>query len=253
MAELRVFTREELKTYDGKDGRPVYVAYKGRVYDVSASKMWKSGTHMRKHAAGQDLTAELAGAPHNEEVFDRVPLVGTLAAAPREAEAGGGPFEHLPRPLAALLESVPFLQRHPHPMTVHFPIVFMMTAPVFALLYLATGVEGFELASLYTLVAGVFFDVVAIVTGLLTWWINYLARPVRPIVIKLVTALVMLALSAAACAWRLSDPGVLSEASPSRAVYLAALILLFPLVSIVGWYGASLTFPLEKRRDARQG
>ena len=246
MADLRVFTREELRTFDGKDGRPVYVAYKGNVYDVSASKLWKTGTHMRKHTAGQDLTAELAAAPHNEEVFGRVPRVGTLeAAAPAPEEQ---PLAHLPRFLAAALERIPFLQRHPHPMTVHFPIVFMLATPAFALLYLATGVEGFELTSMYTLAAAAFFDVVAIATGLLTWWVNYLARPVRPVIIKIVTALLMLVVSVAAFAWRLADPRVLADPSPLRPLYVALLVSLVPLVSIVGWYGATLTFPLEKRR-----
>ncbi len=252
MAELRVFTREELKTYDGKEGRPVYVAYNGRVYDVSASKMWKTGTHMRRHAAGQDLTAELAGAPHKEEVFERVPQVGTLEAAP--AAPAEQPLAHLPRALAALFESVPFLQRHPHPMTVHFPIVFNLSSPAFALLYLTTGVEGFELASMYILAAAAFFDIVAIATGLLTWWVNYLARPLRPIVIKIVVGAVMFVVSLAAFAWRLADPDVLTEPAASRGVYLTLLLLLAPLVSIVGWYGASLTFPLEsQKRKASKG
>ncbi len=56
---LREFTREELRGYDGQDGKPVYVAYEGRVYDLSESKMWRTGTHMKKHAAGTDLTGEI--------------------------------------------------------------------------------------------------------------------------------------------------------------------------------------------------
>ncbi len=36
---MRKFTREELKKYDGKNGRPAYIAYKGKVYDVSDSHL----------------------------------------------------------------------------------------------------------------------------------------------------------------------------------------------------------------------
>ena len=48
----RVFTREELKQFEGKNGNPVYVAYKGEVYDVSESELWKDGLHWYEHTAG---------------------------------------------------------------------------------------------------------------------------------------------------------------------------------------------------------
>jgi putative copper export protein len=34
-------TLEELQHFDGKENRPAYFAYKGRVYDISPSKLWK--------------------------------------------------------------------------------------------------------------------------------------------------------------------------------------------------------------------
>ena len=72
------FTLEELKRYDGKDGRPAYIAYKGKVYDVSEDFLWIEGDHQGEHAAGLDLTAEMQSAPHGEDVLERVPLVGVL-------------------------------------------------------------------------------------------------------------------------------------------------------------------------------
>ena len=35
-------TIQELKNYDGKNGRKAYIAYKGKIYDVSESFLWKS-------------------------------------------------------------------------------------------------------------------------------------------------------------------------------------------------------------------
>ena len=52
------FTLEELKQYDGKDGRPAYIAYKGKVYDVTDDYLWTEGDHQGEHAAGRDLTEE---------------------------------------------------------------------------------------------------------------------------------------------------------------------------------------------------
>jgi predicted heme/steroid binding protein len=79
MAE-RVFTREELKRYNGERGAPAYLAYDGVVYDVSQCPKWRGGDHEGLHFAGFDLSGELADAPHATEVFSRpcVRRVGTL-------------------------------------------------------------------------------------------------------------------------------------------------------------------------------
>ncbi len=74
----RRFTPDELARYDGKDGRPAYIAYKGKVYDVTESFLWRGGRHQALHEAGEDLTAALAGAPHGEDLLARVPVVGVI-------------------------------------------------------------------------------------------------------------------------------------------------------------------------------
>ena len=78
----RKFTFEELKQYDGRDGRPAYVACKGKVYDVTDSLLWAGSDHQGQHEAGKDITNEIQSAPHGEEVFERVKLVGVLVSAP---------------------------------------------------------------------------------------------------------------------------------------------------------------------------
>lgn len=76
--ELRKFTLEELKEYDGKQGRPAYIAYKGKVYDVTDSYLWIDGDHQGEHQAGKDLTNEIKTAPHGEEALERVKIIGLL-------------------------------------------------------------------------------------------------------------------------------------------------------------------------------
>ena len=78
LAESRKFTLKELAEYDGKGGKPAYIAYKGKVYDVSASSLWLDGDHFGAHQAGKDLTEGLEVAPHGEEVLERAKLVGVL-------------------------------------------------------------------------------------------------------------------------------------------------------------------------------
>jgi len=73
-------TLDDLLQFDGKEGRPAYIAYNGNIYDVTKSKLWKNGLHVMKHAAGNDLTAFLQNAPHGEEKILTLPQVGKLLA-----------------------------------------------------------------------------------------------------------------------------------------------------------------------------
>ncbi len=70
---------EELSKNNGQNGSPAYIAYKGKVYDVSNSSFWLGGDHLGSHQAGKDLTEEIDLAPHGPENLDRVKVVGELA------------------------------------------------------------------------------------------------------------------------------------------------------------------------------
>jgi predicted heme/steroid binding protein len=83
---MKEFTKEELAHYDGKKGKPAYVGYDGRVYDVSASFLWKDGTHQVLHSAGVDLTVALEQAPHGADALRKFPLVGILRSADVSAQ-----------------------------------------------------------------------------------------------------------------------------------------------------------------------
>ena len=78
MAQERKITLQELAENNGKNGKPAYIAYKGKVYDVSNSAFWMEGDHMGSHDAGKDLTSEMELAPHADEVVKRTVLVGNL-------------------------------------------------------------------------------------------------------------------------------------------------------------------------------
>ena len=78
MTETKKVTKQELAENNGKNGKPAYLSYKGKVYDVSESSFWLDGDHLGMHEAGKDLTEELEMAPHREENLQRVKLVGEL-------------------------------------------------------------------------------------------------------------------------------------------------------------------------------
>jgi len=78
MSELPVYTKSQLALRNGQDKPEVWIAYKGLIYDVSRSRLWRNGKHY-EHWAGQDLTKELGDAPHDEWVFQNFDAIGKLA------------------------------------------------------------------------------------------------------------------------------------------------------------------------------
>jgi predicted heme/steroid binding protein/uncharacterized membrane protein len=256
--EFRNFTPEDLARFSGENGTPIYIAFEGRVFDVTTSRFWRGGMHMKRHPAGKDLTAEMSAAPHDLSVLNRYPQVGVLVPRAAEGEsstesaaaAAGAAFD-LRSIAKQFLEKHPFFRRHPHPMTVHFPIVLFIFSPLFTILYLATGFGGFEITALNCLGAGLLSCLAAIPTGFLTWWINYNARPIQQVTIKIVLSLCLFVDGSAVFIWRLLDPGIAGRIGPLGIIFLILDFLLLPMVVVVAWVGATLTFPLARTRRAR--
>ena len=238
---MQEFDPQTLAENNGQDGKKIFIAHEGKVYDVSGSKMWKSGLHMRRHHAGMDLTTDIQAAPHGTEVLARYPQVGVVKKEEKVVE------RKIPRAVAWLLETNPFFRRHPHPMTVHFPIVFFLANPFFNVLYIITGNKSFETTAFHCLAGGILFGIIAMATGLFTWWYNYMARMMKPIAIKIPLSLALLVVAVILFFWRLNDPEVMDGVQSGSLLYLLLVLALFPMVSIVGWYGATMTFPVEKK------
>ncbi len=230
---------KDLGQFNGENGRPVYVVHQDRVFDLSGSKLWKNGLHMRRHHGGNDLTTDIQAAPHGLEVLERYPQVAVL-------KKENLPERKIPDILTRLLKRFPLLRRHPHPMTIHFPIVFMFATTVFTLFYLLTGIRSFESTALNCLGAGLLFTPVAIGTGYYTWWLNYMARPLKPVNIKKKMAVILFSVEIIAFFWRIAVPDVLVSFSAASGIYLILILSLLPLVTIIGWFGANMSFPIER-------
>lgn len=95
----------ELASYDGRDGRRAYIAVNGTIYDVTTSPRWQNGLHPPDHQAGQDLTEELAKAPHVRSVIERFPVVGAIETAP-PAQTSGGSGKIIIAVIAAVIVAV---------------------------------------------------------------------------------------------------------------------------------------------------
>jgi predicted heme/steroid binding protein len=74
---MKEYTRAQLALRNGCDREEIWCAYKGNIYDLQRSRLWRNGKHY-EHWAGQDLTDEMKDAPHTEFVFDKFEIIGRL-------------------------------------------------------------------------------------------------------------------------------------------------------------------------------
>lgn len=223
----KVFTHEELKAFDGKEGRQSYVAFKGKVYDASDSTLWKNGSHGQVHVAGHDLTDELAEAPHGEEVFLRLPVVGEVAMP-----------ESFKQKLLSKAEALHF-----HSMLVHFPIAYSITAALFLILYLYSGERTAETASYYMLVLGSLSTPFAGITGLFSWKTTYHGEASRIFVVKKYLTALMVIIIWIACLWRTFTPELMTAAQGPDYLYMLLVMSLTPIAAVLGHYGGKLVYP----------
>lgn len=241
---MKGMTRAELASFNGKDGQPAYVAYQGKIYDVSESTKWKSGKHMAKHAAGLDLTPSLGSAPHDEEVFEKFPVVGALV----EEEEVDEHVAMAPWPLSTLYQRVPFVKRHSHPFAVHFPIGLILAGFLFTLLdlFFAGGATThyFERTAWHLLVLGTITAPFAVLTGMQSWWLYYGLGRTFKLNFKLVGGNVVIVIGLVTILMHLANPEIVTGAlTPMSWVYLGLYAAQVLLVGTVGFFGGQLTFP----------
>lgn len=235
-------TSEELSRCNGKNGQPAYVAYKGIVYDVSDSDMWEEGEHQGDHSAGMDLTEAMENAPHTEDVFNAFKVVGKLTD-----KAVKAPFSKPdPQPHGTASSKEKWRQwyrvYHPHPMAVHFPIVLHFFAGAMDIAFLFSPLEKFEQGTYYAFFAATLFGLIAMVPGILSWWVNYDFKMIRPLVIKLYTSIFTLLIGSIAVALHLLDPMIAYKSSAAALFYHFSVLITVPAVVVLGYYGGRLTW-----------
>ncbi len=223
---------EELKQYDGKDGRPAYVVYKGDIYDVSGSKLWKNGSHVNRHFAGEDLSHQMSVAPHSDEVMSRFKKVGKLEIEEKSAENDR---------MDKLRDF--YRKFHPHPVFIHFPMALIFFSCLMEAFFLIFNISSFENAAYYSLFVGALFAYPATFSGVFSWWINYQRLLTRTFKIKLYMSIVLLIATSAALIIRIAVPEIAYESGVGFIIYNSLLFSSMPVVFIVGYFGGKITWP----------
>ncbi|MDZ7335731.1 MAG: hypothetical protein ONB32_11290 [candidate division KSB1 bacterium] len=230
--------KNKLAEHNGQEGKAAYVAFEGKIYDVTNSKMWKKGLHMNRHHAGQDLTDAIKAAPHGPEVLNRFQQVGTL-----QLEKGQEARPPLPNWLNNFFEKYPFFKRHPHPMVVHFPMAFFMITSIFLFWYYVISPAACLLdAILYMHILGTLSLPFALITGWFAWQVNYLGKPISNVTRKIIFSIVVLIFDIIVL---ISIAGNLQLLAHPQGIQLAIPIMIFlylPMVAFIGQQGGDLVY-----------
>ena len=225
-AEKRPFTVEQLKEFDGKEGRPTYVAYRGRVYDVSASSLWSDGGHSGVHSSGCDLTNEIGNAPHGEEALLNFRIIGELVAD-----------KTLGQEVVRRAEGL-----HLHPITVHFSIAYAAAFPFLNFVYFFTGSKPFDTAAFYMLIASFVTSLLGGLSGLFSWKVTYNGKRNANFDRKLLFTGLLMAAVTACLVWRVAVPDVLEAGGVQSYAYLVLATTQLPIVTALGYYGGKIVF-----------
>ena len=68
----------------------------------------------------------------------------------------------------------------------------------------------------------------------------------RVLKIKIPLTITMLITEITLFIWRIKVPDVLDPVGSSGFIYLLTVLSLIPMITLIGWFGASITFPVEK-------
>lgn len=220
-------TLEKLKQYNGQNKQKAYVAYKGNVYDVTRSPLWKNGIHKKIHEAGLDLTNAMKNAPHAEEVFADFDIVDTLD------EKDESKIDWVKQ----------YYKYHPHPMLVHFPISLHLFASGLDLIFLFHPKSSFATAVFYTFFVATVMGIFTMLSGLLSWYINYQFAFTHIFVMKLSFSIITLLLGIVGIIIYLDNPEVVYLTNLPSIVYHGIVFLTGITVIVLAYYGGKITWP----------
>jgi uncharacterized membrane protein len=192
--------------------------------------------HLKTHHAGHDLTLAMKAAPHGPEVMQRYEAIADLVEGKKPAPSG--PLFKTPSPMVAMI-----LDRHPHPISVHFPIALCVSAAFLAGLSLFVTDPALERAVTYNLILAALSTPVSIFTGLLSWYYNYNGIWTHIYRMKTYLSIILVILFVVVLVARF---GFLSGSETGRFwywIHTATVLAMAPTVMGLGYYGGKITFP----------
>ncbi|MGB9731763.1 DUF2231 domain-containing protein [Calditerrivibrio nitroreducens] len=221
--------REDVKEFNGENGKPAYIIFKGKVYDVTESRLWKNGKHMGRHKAGGDMTDFISMAPHDEKVLDKVKYVCDIE-------------EDIPKKDPKEKWRNLYRRYHPHPIFIHFPMGVLYFGVFMLFLFLIFKISEFERTAYYALLFGGTSVFPAVITGLMSWYINYDRTLTEIFKNKIIYSSFLILLVINAVVARVLS-GNQEEGNLWFYIYAISYLLAIPVMTFVAYNGGRITWP----------
>lgn len=261
-------TKEQLKEFNGKNGKPAYIGYKGKVYDISKSDFWPNGEHMGRFQAGEDLTDSIDMSPHGEKNifrFEAVDVLEDSVVSDNNTDTIVPNSENMLSDMdKKMIEKRQWYKKnHPHPKLVHFPIgMFGFAFFVQLLAVILGGAAGSFLAAtgLVATVFGIIFIIPAVASGALSFYINYngfansiLKRKMIGSILLLITGVIAVIIGKT----ELTDAGRIAgpadtiasflKYNPRFSIYSLFTLINMGIVTFIAANGGKITWPQDKK------
>ena len=134
------------------------------------------------------------------------------------------------------------LKYHLHPITTHFPNGILPVVVVFLGLSVYFKIISLELAAYYNLIFVLIMLPLVLLTGFIEWQKRYKGIKTTIFIIKIICSLIVLGTVNVLVFWRLLDPDVMAEGSPSRLIYLGVVLGMLGATGLAGHLGGKLVF-----------
>jgi rubredoxin/uncharacterized membrane protein len=134
------------------------------------------------------------------------------------------------------------LKHHLHPITTHFPNGVLPVVVVFLGLSVYFKIISLELAAYYNLIFVLIMLPLVLLTGFVEWQKRYKGIKTAIFITKIICSLIVLGTVNVLVFWRLLDPQVLAEGSPSRLIYLGIALGMLAVTGLAGYLGGKLAF-----------
>ncbi len=269
-------TKEQLKEFNGKDGKPAYIAYKGKVYDISSSDFWTGGSHMGRFNAGEDHTDTISISPHGEANIFRFKEVDVLEDDNSAENNNSDNTSTIIPDAKEMLSDVDkkmadrikwYKKNHPHPKLIHFPIGmfgYAFFAQLIAVVYYL--ISGYNSISSFLTATGVvvtafsiIFTIPAIASGALSFYINYngfantiLKKKMIGSAVILITAVISVFFGKYELTGGESFWGVFAQIdafrhyNPLTSIYSLFTLINLAVITFVADNGGKITWPQDK-------
>jgi rubredoxin len=134
------------------------------------------------------------------------------------------------------------LKLHLHPITTHFPNGILPVVVVFLGLSVYFKIISLELAAYYNLIFVLIMLPLVLLTGFIEWQKRYKGIKTTIFIVKIICSLIVLGTVNVLVFWRLLDPDVMAEGSPSRLIYLGVALGMLGATGLAGHLGGKLVF-----------